>query len=76
MRTTARAALVRAVIWLVASLLFVDVAWNKVRDLRAAGLAVSPWRYAQVGFWALMLVFWAWSAWSNWQRMRVEPRGY
>jgi hypothetical protein len=67
-RTTAKSAMVRALIWVAASLLFADVAWGKVRDLRAAGMAVSPWRYVQVGFWVVVLGFWVWQAWANWQR--------
>ncbi len=74
-RTTAKAALVRAVVWLAASVMFEDVAWGRMRALREAGLAVSPWRYLQVAFWVVMLGFWGWEVWVRLPAMRAERRG-
>ncbi len=66
-----KAMLTRAAIWTVASVLFLDVAVGKVRNVRAVGLVVSPWRYLQVVFWVGMLGFWGWTGWRAWRAGRV-----
>jgi hypothetical protein len=55
-------------IWIVASILFLDTAWSKVMDLRAAHGYASPWRYAAVGFWVVVLCFHLGNVALNWRR--------
>ena len=72
---TPQATLVRSLVWTLSSVLFLDVAWNRILDLKTAGRAVSPFRYAQVVFWCGMVPFWAWQLWNGWQRYRALKAG-
>jgi hypothetical protein len=60
-----KVALIRAIVWVVASSIFLDVCYMKVIDLQGAGANVSPWRYAQVGFWLFVLLFWLYQGWKS-----------
>jgi len=65
---------VAGVVWVFASILFLDVAISKIASLHAAGVAVSGWRYAQAGFWILMVPFFLWNAWQRWNEYRMERK--
>jgi hypothetical protein len=69
-----KVALIRAVVWIVASSIFLDVCWMKVVDLQAGGTQLSPWRYAQVAFWLFVLLFWLYQAWKCVQAFRAARK--
>jgi len=66
-----RTLLIVSTVWILCSILFLDVAWHKVTDLRAANAYISPFRYFQVVFWVAMLCFWIWNTWQNWRRFHA-----
>ena len=67
-----KTAMVAAGIWCFISIMFLDTTWNRVVDMRAAGKYVSGWRYASVGFWALILLFWIVNGWLSFRRDRAK----
>ena len=73
-KVSSKAALTRSLVWMLASVVFLDVATAKILDLRAAGRGVSGWRYVQAVFWLAVLVFWGWSGWRDWRAYRAERK--
>ena len=65
-------AMVTAGIWCFISIMFLDTTWNRIVDMRAAGQYVSGWRYASVGFWVLILLFWIVNGWLSFRRVRAK----
>ncbi len=63
--------LIAAAVWILLSVIFLDVAWAKVADLRSAGQYVSPWRYGRVVLWLMLLVFWLCQMWISFNRYRL-----
>jgi hypothetical protein len=69
-----KVALMRAAVWILASALFLDISWSKVVDLQATGGQVSPWRYAQAGFWVFVLLFWLYQGWKSVRAFRAARK--
>ena len=65
---------IAAGLWVLTSLVFLDSAYSKVQDLRAAGAPVSRLRYGNVVFWIGMLLFWIYRAWFCWRRYRMDEK--
>ena len=65
-----RTQLVASAVWLVLSAVFLDFAWHRVIDLRAAHRAVNPVHYLQVAFWIALIPFWLWQGKNAWQAYR------
>jgi hypothetical protein len=64
--------LTSSAIWILVSVIFLDVSRGKVVDLQAAGQYVSPWRYAEAAFWVSILMFWIWNGWKSWLRYQAD----
>ena len=59
---------VRTVLWIIISTVF--LIWNarRISLARAAGLHITPWAYLQLAIWCLALVFWLYTGWRDWTR--------
>jgi len=64
--------MLRSVLWTAISAVWLLVVSLKLQGLRSAGGYVSPFRYAIVIFWGVVLAFWAVSALRDWKQVRLE----
>jgi hypothetical protein len=67
--------LIISVIWIVVSLVFLNVDRSRIASFHAAGSHVPVMRWLQVPIWAGMLVFWVRNGWKSWQHFRANDSG-
>jgi hypothetical protein len=67
-----KVSLIQSSIWILIVVVFLDISWSKIGNLRVAGQYVNPWRYAEMVFWVFLMLFWGWNLWKSWQRYHAD----
>jgi hypothetical protein len=64
--------LILSAIWILISVCYISLTWNKIIELHSARSYVSPIQYGKVIFWFVSLGYWSWTVWQNIKRMSSE----